>query len=110
MNRFQVIKGEFVPPFIHIVKHSNHLRARPHVSKQASKHRIPYQASKRLDLKHGACLLTDITVYSTVFTYCADLKEGSNSFPLKEHPPINALAGSATLVQPLRIRHSVKWR
>jgi len=30
-------------------------------SKQASKHRTPYQASKRVDLKHGACLLVDST-------------------------------------------------
>jgi hypothetical protein len=73
MNRFSINKGKFVPPFtlsnISVICRRRGLctQASKQASsifglfKQASKHRTPYQASKREDLKHGACLLVDTT-------------------------------------------------
>jgi hypothetical protein len=79
MNEFSMSKGEFVPPFtssnISVICRRRDLCTQASkqassifgLSKQASKHRTPYQASKRVDLKHGACMLVDTTEpeYST---------------------------------------------
>jgi hypothetical protein len=74
MNEFSMSKGEFVPPFtssnISVICRRRDLCTQASkqassifgLSKQASKHRTPYQASKQVDLKHGACLLVDTTL------------------------------------------------
>lgn len=87
MNRFSMSKGELVPPFTSsnnpvicrrrdlCTQVSKQALSISGLFKQASKHRAPYQASKRVDLKYDASLLVDTTVQDTRCWWCSSSRQ-----------------------------------